>query len=68
MAPLPGTLDVVGATNIVKAGLARLGQPYEVRWIALYVVARLAAWAIAFALVAWTGIAGNDIWLFSTGR
>jgi len=66
-ATLPGTLDAVGATDIVKAGLARLGQPYEVRWIALYVVARLAAWAIAFALVAWTGVAGNDIWLLLYG-
>jgi glucose-6-phosphate-specific signal transduction histidine kinase len=57
----------VGATDIVKAGLARLGQPYEVRWIAFYVVGRLAAWAIAFALLAWSGIAGHDVALLFYG-
>lgn len=57
----------MGATTIVKAALTRLGQPYEVRWIALYVVARLAAWAIAFALVAWSGIAGHDAALLVYG-
>src|SRR3954447_11570973 len=67
MPPVPATLGGVEASDVVKAGLARLGQPYEVRWIAFYVVARLAAWVIALTLMAWSGLARHDLLLLAYG-
>ncbi|MDA0164482.1 histidine kinase [Solirubrobacter ginsenosidimutans] len=57
----------MAAPNVIQALRARLGAPYTVRWLALYVAARLTAWAIAFALTAWSGIDQVDAVLLLYG-
>jgi len=50
----------VEVPELLKSILTRLEPPYTVRWIALYLALRLAAWAIALALMVWSGLSHAD--------